>query len=80
MEQVRQKIKMQGFKSSKKADNKSVLSQVIPVFTIPGPHMCMTVFTMETVAAIQIQTITSEQPTLSRYKIGADSAGTLQSE
>ena len=49
MEQVRQKIKMQGFKSSKKADNKSVLSQVIPVFTIPGPHMCMTVFTMETV-------------------------------
>ena len=41
MEQVRQKIKMQGFKSSKKADNKSVLSQVIPVFTIPGPHMYM---------------------------------------
>ena len=80
MEQVGQKIKMQGFKSSKKADNKSVLSQVIPVFTIPGPHMCMTVFTMETVA-IQIQTITSKHPTLSRYKIGADSsAGTLQSE
>ena len=74
MEQVRQKIKMQGFKSSKKADNKSVLSQVIPLFTIPGPHMCMTVFTMETVAGNTntnhyIQTANTE----SRYKIGADS-------